>query len=108
MTHYNDRPHTIDTNFAYTASKVLVLATENEVDTALVYVQHKNFSIMCVVDAIDGKIYPLACKIGSSSSALHDYNMLNYKGAYKRGLIVYNDGDYKLHTMISNQLATRY
>lgn len=108
MTHYSDRPHTTDTDFAYTASKVLVLATDNEDDTSVVYVQHKTFSIMCVVDSIDGKIYPLACKIGSLTSARHDYDMLNNKGAYKRGLIVYKEGEYKLHTMISNQLATRY
>jgi len=104
MSHYIDRPFTDGTQFGVTVAQVLVLKTPGYVDVPVVHVQHKTFSVMCIVDDRDGKIYPLACKSGSFSEAQNMFSMLNTKGAYKTVMDAYRAENMRVHVRLSNQV----
>lgn len=71
----------------------------------VVYVQHKRFSVMCVLEG-EGRLRPLACPLDAHPNAL--IAAINNKEAHVRGTALHQsdrDGSYRLHTRLSNQLA---
>lgn len=74
---------------------------------AVVYVQHKNFSVMCTVEGSTTRLVPLACALDTKPNYLIE--LINTKNDYKLGTALHQsdrDGSYRLHTRLSNQLAT--
>lgn len=101
-----DRPFTADIHYATNTFGQLCLATGRNQIAAVVLVQHATFSIMCSVEGETTKLVPIACQLGTAPNFL--YEQINNRGGYVKGNAVHSsdrDGNYKVHTLVSNQLA---
>lgn len=89
------------------SNQFLYLDRGNKKDpAAVVYVQHKTFSVMCTVEGSTTRLVPLACALDTKPNYLID--LINTQSHYKLGTALHQsdrDGSYRLHTRLSNQLA---